>query len=490
MKKCTTRTFHALIAELKGFEAMEIIAKGHSFEDAVRQVLQLFFDINSGGCVLSEKRADEFYVKIQLCEKCAEERRSIPQNSDKRTLTDELKKCVYTAAKKISPVDTPWGISTGIRPSKTVRMMLEGGASEQEAEAFMKNEMWVSPEKAHLAAEVAQNERKILSRRLKNGVSLYIGIPFCPTRCAYCSFISQATKHNEKFIEPYVAALKKEILTGAQLCAEYGFLPETVYFGGGTPTAIPAFLLKELIQTVKESFDMSNVKEFCVEAGRPDTFSDEMLHMLKESGVNRISINPQTMNQKTLELIGRRHTVEQTIAAFEMAGKYNFSINADLIAGLPDESPEDFKNSLEKVNALLPQAITVHTMYLKRAARLIGEFEKYRFVTGVNDMMRFAAEKMRQSGFLPYYMYKQRNTLGNLENVGFCLPGHEGIYNVYIMEEVQTVLAFGAGASTKLVKGDRIERVFNPKEAADYTNRIDEITERKIKGLEFLKMEG
>lgn len=470
---------------------MNIIAKGHRFEDAVRQILQLFFNINSAGEAVTEIKEENersvFFVSLAVDGKTAEGTSVLSDISDKRKTCDELKKCVYTAAKKISDVQTPWGISTGIRPAKTVRAMLDDGKSERAALDFMKNEMWTSDKKAHLALQVAKNEQRVLKNRLKNGVSLYVGIPFCPTRCAYCSFISQATAHNEKFIKPYVEALKKETEAGAALCAEYALVPETVYFGGGTPTALEPCLLKELIDKLKQSFDLSKVREFTVEAGRPDTFSDEMLDMLKIEGVNRISVNPQTMKQKTLDLIGRRHTVEQTRAAFAAAAKYGFFVNADLIAGLPEETAADFCKSLDEVITYKPQAITVHTMYMKRAARLIDEFEKYRFVTGAAEMMDKAVEKMNEAGFTPYYMYKQRNTVGNLENVGFSLPGCEGIYNIYIMEEVQTVMAFGAGASTKMVKGERIERVFNPKEAADYTKRIDEIIQKKRAAFEFLR---
>ena len=225
-----------------------------------------------------------------------------------------------------------------------------------------------------------------------------------------------------------------------------------------------------------------------MEAGRPDTFSDEMLGVLAENKVNRISINPQTMNQKTLDRIGRKHSVEETIRAFEMTKKYDcFSINADLIAGLPGESIEDFQRTVSDVCELSPHAVTVHTMYLKRAARLIDDFEKLRFADNMDKMVQYSYDFLTEKGYNPYYMYKQKNTLGNLENVGFSFEGYESLYNIYIMEEIQTILAMGGGASTKMVKGDRIERVFNPKEAADYINRIDEIIDKKRKALEFLR---
>ncbi len=463
---------------------MEIITQGHSIEDAVRQVVQLFFDISSDMNVVStiendgEKYTAKAIVKINNAEAHGQIEGDInPEN--KREISDLVKKSVFKACKSISDMPTPWGISTGIRPAKTARMMLDENHTDDEIISYMKSELWVSNEKARLSLEVAKREREILINRLKGGISLYVGIPFCPTRCAYCSFISQAKKHNDKFMEKYVYALMKEIEACGELSVKNNFKVETLYFGGGTPTTLPPESLEMIIEKIKESFDLSYLKEFTVEAGRPDTFSYEMLDVLSKEGVGRISINPQTMNQKTLDRIGRKHTVEETIEAFEMAKKYNFSINSDLISGLPGESVEDFSYSLNELEKLSPDAITVHTMYLKRAARLISDFEKYRFTSDASKMMELANKKMLEGGYNPYYMYKQKNTLGNLENIGFSKVGHECFYNIYIMEEVHTVLAMGGGASTKMVYGDRIERIFNPKEAADYTNRIDEIIEKK-----------
>ena len=280
----------------------------------------------------------------------------------------------------------------------------------------------------------------------------------------------------------------KEIEETAFMADDLGFKVETIYFGGGTPTTLSPVNLERLIKRVKECFDISFLREFTMEAGRPDTFSDEMVAMLYENGVNRLSVNPQSMNQKTLDKIGRCHSVEQIEKAFSLARKYgDFSINTDIIAGLPEESLDDFIRTVEGVCALSPDAVTVHTMYLKRAASLIGDFEKLRFASDMDSMVQYAYDTLTGKGYNPYYMYKQRNTLGNLENTAFSKEGHESLYNIYIMEEIQTILAMGGGGSTKMVRGDRIERVFNPKEAADYINRIDEIIEKKRKALEFLR---
>ncbi len=472
---------------------MEIITKGHSLDDAVRQVLQLFFDISTDFTAVSElTENDNMYEAAatitvgdkKVCEKVSKQLLS-PVRKD---LSDLIKKSVFFACKKLSGMPTPWAVSTGIRPAKTARMMLDEGFSDEDVLKYMKEEYFVSPSKANLSLAVAKKEAELLKTRIENGVSLYLGVPFCPTRCAYCSFVSQAIKHNQKFIVPYVDAVRKEIEATARIAEEFGYKVETVYFGGGTPTTLPPESLGVLIRDIKSAFDVSKLKEFTVEAGRPDTFSYEMLDVLKNTGVNRISINPQTMNQKTLDAIGRRHTVEDTVKAFEMTKKYDcFSINADLIAGLPGETPEDFEKTVKEVVSLDPDAVTVHTMYMKRAARLIDEFENLRFATHTAEMVDFSHNYLIENGFNPYYMYKQRNTLGNLENTAFAKEGHESLYNIYIMEEIQTILAIGGGASTKMVKGDRIERVFNPKEAGDYINRIDEIIEKKKKAVEFLK---
>ena len=472
---------------------MEIITTGHELDDAVRQVLQLFFDISTDFTVesslIENNNIYEAAATITIGDKKAfGEAKGQLLSPKRKEMGDLIKKSVFFACKKLSDMPTPWGVSTGIRPAKTARMMIDEGYSDEEILSFMQNEYFVAENKAHLSLDVAKKEAELLKNRVENGISLYVGVPFCPTRCSYCSFISQAVEHNRKFLEPYADALMKEIEATAEIADSFGYKTETVYFGGGTPTTLPPAILDKVIKKVKECFDISLLKEFTVEAGRPDTFSDEMLSVLRENGVNRISINPQTMNQKTLDLIGRKHTVEDAVKAFEMTKKYDcFSINADLIAGLPEEIPEDFEKTVRDVVALNPDAVTVHTMYMKRAARLIDDFEKLRFASHTAEMVDFSHNYLAENGFLPYYMYKQRNTLGNLENTAFAKAGHESLYNIYIMEEIQTIFALGGGASTKMVKGDRIERVFNPKEAGDYINRIDEIIEKKKKAVEFLK---
>ncbi len=457
-----------------------IITEGHDRRTAVEQIIQLFFDLHGEFTAVSTLENSNVHTVVSHGGQTGEGDFPVRADADEKRLSDCVKKSAFIACRKISRMPAPWGISTGIRPAKIVREMLDKGTAEEEILRFMEDEYWIEPNRALLALNVAKKERSLLQGGTERDVSLYVGVPFCPSRCAYCSFISQAVEHNRKFVVPYVDACVKEIKTVASLAQELGLRPVSVYFGGGTPTALSPELLERLIKAVKTEFDMSYVREFTVEAGRPDTFTAEMTDMLARNGINRISVNPQTMHQKTLDAIGRRHSVEDVRRAFELArGSGITSINADIIVGLPEETPQMVGETLDKITALGPEAVTVHTMYLKRAAVMRADFDKYRFASDADEMMALCREKLEAYGANPYYMYKQKNTLGNLENVGFAKQGHECLYNIYIMEEIHTILAMGAGASAKLVRGGRIERVFNPKEAGDYVNRIDEIIEKK-----------
>lgn len=462
---------------------MKLETVGHGAENAVLQIMQLFFDIHSD----AEATSRLFEEDGQLVSEAVVSfggRRAIGRASTRRReklyVTNCVKKAVFYAAGQISSMPAPWGISTGIRPAKAARRMMEEGLEDDEIISSFENEYLTERSKARLALEVAKNEQRLLSEIGESEIGVYVGIPFCPSRCAYCSFISRATEHNGKFVEPYVDALIKEIEYSGQIVREAGQRVGEVYFGGGTPTAIAVPLLRRIIEAVRLNFDFSYVREFTVEAGRPDTFSEEMLAMLKDEGVTRISINPQTMNPATLEAVGRKHSVDDVKRAFCIArGAGIASINADLIAGLPGETEEDMAYSVEELLKLGPDAVTVHTLYMKRAADMIGDFARLRFAKNAGAMVDTAQRRLRENAMEPYYMYKQRNTLGNLENVGYAKRGHESVYNVCIMEEVQTILALGAGGSTKIVRADDIERIFNPKDAADYIKRFDEVLRRK-----------
>lgn len=384
--------------------------------------------------------------------------------------------------KKIVPVTLPWGLLTGIRPAKMVRELISEGMDYRDIYNLFVNEYEVLPSKAELAIEVAKRETAITESMNKDAVSLYIGIPFCPTRCLYCSFTSQSIKFSNTLVEPYMNALFKEIDYMADYLKNCDIPIETIYIGGGTPTALDEINLARLIEKIENSFDLSTTREYTVEAGRPDTITEEKLKILKNASVSRISINPQTMNSKTLKLIGRCHTPEDILNSYEMALKCGFNhINTDLIAGLPDESVEDFKYTLSHIQKMNPQSVTVHTLSIKHGSYLDMNYNMYTptAATNVEQMLDATADLMRKMKKNPYYMYRQKNMLGNLENVGYCNSGSECLYNIYIMDEVQSIVSLGAGGSTKIVKNDNIERVFNVKEVSEYIKRIDEMIDRK-----------
>lgn len=379
---------------------------------------------------------------------------------------------------------SPWGVLTGIRPSKIATKLLLGGMSADDTVKYFVREYGADEKKARLAAEVAQVELPIRKNMSESGVSIYIGIPFCPTRCLYCSFVTCGTKQAARLTDKYVEALKCEISYVSDIVSENGNTVETVYIGGGTPTTLSAPLLDDMLSHLRDSFDLSCCKEFTVEAGRPDTIDREKLMTLKRRGVDRISINPQSMNLDTLHLIGRAHTPEEIEQAFYLARDCGFdNINMDVIAGLPGEDLDMFKYTLEKVEKMSPEDTTVHVMSIKRSSRLHEYLKDYQLTDGdtVARMVDFAYDFLRGRGKHPYYMYRQKNQLGNLENVAYTKPGFESLYNVYIMEEIQTIISLGCGGVTKTVDRtcDRIERIFNVKEPKDYIERLDEMLSRK-----------
>lgn len=386
---------------------------------------------------------------------------------------------------------SPWGILNGIRPVKIAMKLLNGGMSETEAAEYFSKEYSASEDKARLAVSIAKAEKPIIDTMYPNGVSLYVGIPFCPTRCLYCSFVTNSVFRSKNLIPEYLNCLMREIEVAAEIVKENGQTVETVYIGGGTPTTLEANQLEMLIGKLFSTFDLSKIKEFTVEAGRPDTITEEKLRVIKNFDIGRISINPQTMNEETLKIIGRNHTPYEIVKANEMARKCGIDvINMDIIAGLPGESLEMFKKTVREVEALSPENTTVHTMSIKRSSRLREMLDEYDLTKGteVSEMVDFAREEMEKRGKYPYYLYRQKNMLGNLENIGYCTKGTESLYNIFIMEEVQTIVALGCGGATKTVdrKTDRIERIFNVKEPKDYIERIDEMLKRK----DFLRIEN
>lgn len=384
----------------------------------------------------------------------------------------------------INNKEFPWGILTGIRPSKIAAKLMQNGMSKEEAAEYFVREYGASKVKGELAAEVAELELPVINNMYKDGVSIYIGIPFCPTRCLYCSFVTCGTKSAAALTDEYCKMLKREISYVADIVRYNKNRIETVYIGGGTPTTLTDKQLDDVISHMYSEFDMSNCREFTVEAGRPDTITKEKLKVLKKHNVTRISINPQTMNEVTLKLIGRHHTPQQIIDGVKLARECGFdNINMDVIAGLPGETLDMFKYTLEEVEKLAPENITVHVMSIKRSSRLHEYLSDYDLTDGETAaaMVDFAYDYMKKHDKKPYYMYRQKNQLGNLENVAYTKDGKESLYNIYIMEEVQTIISLGCGGVTKAVDPvtDRIERVFNVKEPKDYIERIDEMLKRK-----------
>lgn len=401
-----------------------------------------------------------------------------------------LGRAIFRAATRITGVRPPWGILTGIRPVKLVNARLENGMTPHEIVEDFRKQYYTSEEKAKLSIATAFEERRIVSLSRPESASLYISIPFCPSRCLYCSFISHDVAKTEKLLPDYVRLLCKELEYTGMLADKLGLRIETIYIGGGTPTAISAAQLSDIMGAVKKSFNLSFLREYTVEAGRPDTITREKLDAILEGGARRISINPQTLDDAILVRIGRNHTAAQIYEAFELARKAGVpSINMDLIAGLPGDTPEGFDRTLDGIFNLSPEAITVHTLAMKRASRLVTSGGGMYDAAGedVAKMLHSAGKRLSDAGYKPYYLYRQRNTLGGLENVGFAKPGFEGLYNIYTMDETHTILAAGAGAVTKLRQphGDLIERVFNFKYPYEYISRFDEIIDRKKKVKDF-----
>lgn len=383
----------------------------------------------------------------------------------------------------------PWGILTGVRPVKLLRRLAEESSEEQAVKKFEKD-FFVSNEKIALSRETEHNERKILELSKPESFSLYVGIPFCPSRCSYCSFVMASIERAEKLIEPYTKLLCEEIKQTAEIANKLGLRLETVYFGGGTPTTLSAEQLDTVLRTVNNSFDMSTCREFTVEAGRPDTIDIAKLFALKENKVDRISINPQTVNDEVLKTIGRKHTAQQFFDAFELARKCGFdNINTDLIAGLPTDTPESFKDSLDSIVRLNAECITVHTLCMKRASRLTteGVTLDLQQARDAREMLAYTQNILGQNEYIPYYMYRQSRMVGNLENVGWSKKGFESLYNVYVMDETHTILACGSGGVTKLKRNnpDYLERIFNFKYPYEYIDRFDELIQRKSGIMQF-----
>ncbi|MDL2323721.1 coproporphyrinogen dehydrogenase HemZ [Ruminococcaceae bacterium OttesenSCG-928-A16] len=393
----------------------------------------------------------------------------------------QLSGMLYTLLQAQTGQKPPWGMLTGVRPVNFLRHALQHGNAAAQTELL--ETYHVSQEKYNLAHEIVCRQQPFLQASAPRSYSLYVSIPFCPSRCSYCSFVSRTLQRDTAIVQPYLEALEREMAQTAQVAKTCGLTLETIYIGGGTPTALTPPQLRFLLQSVQKHFNTTIIKEYTVEAGRPDCTDYEKLALLKQFGVSRISINPQSMHNEVLAAIGRGHTAADIVRCFEDARRAGHqNINMDLIAGLPKDTEQRFAKTLQTLLALAPENITIHTLTLKRASNMV--IEQSASGSSPANMIAAAYPQLYQHGYVPYYLYRQKNTVENFENTGWAKPGTEGLYNIFIMEEAQTILALGAGASTKLVApGGRIQRVYNYKYPAEYLEGFNEILARK-KGVE------
>ena len=437
---------------------------------------------------ISIEYGEQVVIRLSLGGISLEGREDYDQEEDRKVRKNKLKQVLYKLLLQATGQTLPWGNLTGIRPTKIAMGLIESGMSNAQAAEYMRNTYFTSNEKTALAITIANRERELLKDiDYENGYSLYVGIPFCPSICLYCSFSSSPLERWRNQVDAYLDALLKELDFIAEAMKDK--VLDTIYIGGGTPTTLEPYQIRRLLSHISEKFPVEQVKEYTVEAGRPDSITREKLQALREFPVTRISVNPQTMNQATLDLIGRKHTVEDTRHAFALARECGFdNINMDLIVGLPGEQKEDVQCTLEEIKKLDPDSLTVHSLAVKRAARLNMFKDQYQEMGFINnqEIMNLAMEYAHDCQMGPYYLYRQKNMCGNLENIGYAKVDKAGIYNILIMEEKQSILAAGAGASTKFVfqNGERIERAENVKDVANYISRIDEMIERKRTGID------
>ena len=490
---------------------MKIYIINNTFRYETENIVRVFFpnekievisvdEINKNTVVfetpfLCTELSDNGNIKVSVCfEDYIKELSDIVdscENTEEYTAEQERKTavCIYRLLTEYTGIIPPWGILTGVRPIKLFRKLLNQYGLD-DVKAYFKDKLLVSEEKIALCQETEYNESHIICQSSPNSYSLYISIPFCPTRCSYCSFVSQSTEKSAKLIDPYVDLLCQELIYTSKLLSAYPLKLETVYIGGGTPTTLHAEQLDKLLTVVNQYFPIEQCREFTVEAGRPDTVNVDKLKVMLNHGVDRISINPQTMNDDILRIIGRQHTAQQTIDAFHLARNIGFKhINMDLITGLPEESFESFCHTLDSITALSPESITVHTLSMKRSSHLTAQrmniVKEHSAVAC--KMHGYCRTLLKKKSYSPYYLYRQSRMVGNLENIGYAKKGFEGLYNVYIMDETHSIIACGGGAVTKLKdnRNDTLQRIFNYKYPYEYINGFSEILKRKDELKEF-----
>jgi len=475
--KCNKNEFaydvHSLVKAFYPAEEVKVFEEGEKSLSSDNHLPELF--------IYFEAQKIQVVITLDGIEKIREENVLMGELT-RPEYKNALKHLLYRILSDFTQKELPWGNLTGIRPTKIPYAMLEEGKEKEEIITYMKEMYRCSDKKALLAYDIAKRERKILSRiHYEQGYSLYIGIPFCPTTCLYCSFTSYSIASCRNMVDAYLSALEKEIDYVAENFKDKTL--DSIYIGGGTPTTLEAEELDRLLTYVAKKINLSTALEYTVEAGRADSITRAKLEVLKKHGVTRISVNPQTMKEDTLKLIGRRHTVEQVREAFALAREVGFdNINMDLILGLPNETKEDVEETLRQVKEMNPDSLTVHSLAIKRASKMsqwIVE-QGIQCLHNTDETMESAAETAKEMDMEPYYLYRQKNMSGNFENVGYAREGKYGIYNILIMEEMQSIVALGAGTVSKNVYQDgRIERCDNVKDVAGYIERIDEMIERK-----------
>jgi len=481
---------------------------GHDYKYAVEQIMLALFPsekpeysdarIVGSGDYVSEStlRLGSTYAQAVTVMRCGDRvsrgvARARRDRLDGKLVTDRVlqrivKQAFYRAALRFIEAPPAWGSLTGIRPAKLAAAALESGLSAKSAAQRLVREYYVSPERAAMCVDAAKAALAVKGALGPRDVALYVGVPFCPTRCAYCSFVSNSVEKSFGLVEPFVQALLREIEAAASAVRDLGLRVVSVYFGGGTPTALPAAALEAVMGAVGASFDLSGAREYTVEAGRPDTITGQKLGVLARFGAGRVCVNPQSMSAAVLSAIGRRHTPEDVLEAVRLVRSApGTALNMDVIAGLPADTPEGFGRTLDAVLLQAPENVTVHTLSLKKGSRIMLEGMAAPSGEDVAGMLAYAARSLRGLGYRPYYLYRQKFSSGGFENTGWSLPGRECMYNVCMMEELCTVLALGGGGVTKLVSpGGRIERIFNAKYPREYILLADKITEKfeRIRG--------
>ena len=477
---------------------MELFLSGHTYRYAVEQIMLMLFPEERptyperpSGALRAEVKLREGPVWLTATTAIvvdgarftgtARVRADAPGDAltAERLRQRAVKMSFYRASVRFHGGEKPvWGALSGIRPALLMRRLMDEGFDNGDAARRRFIALYdVQPERAALTLDAANAARAAERTLAPEDVCLYLGVPFCPTRCAYCSFVSQSVEKSMKLIPDFVDAVRRDIRATADAARECGRRVAAVYLGGGTPTTLDPAQLDAVLTEMRDAFDLSACRELTVEAGRPDTITREKLEVLRAHGVTRVSVNPQTMSDRVLEAIGRRHTAADVLRALELVRAVGgMQVNMDLIAGLPEDDPAGFARTLETVLALGAENVTVHTLALKKGSRILLEGTRLPGAAEVGEMLDFAAHRLRAAGYAPYYLYRQKFMSGGFENVGWCRPGTENLYNICIMEELCSILSMGAGASTKLTAGDGLlKRFFAPKYAKEYIDGIGKV---------------